>query len=130
MLVAASVDDRHPPVLEQPFEADHRGVEAEVIVDLEDLAIRNTEMRPGAVVRGVPVGNDGVQAVVAARQLEHDENSFRAFFDARALQRLGRQGGRRAAEEHRKGRADANAVQSTNEKVASTARMAHLTPHS
>jgi hypothetical protein len=60
------VDDRHPAVFVQPFEANHRRMEAEVVVDLEHLARGNADVRPGAIVRRITVRHDGVQAVVPA----------------------------------------------------------------
>ena len=68
-------------------------------------------MRPGAVIRRVAERHDGVQPVVAARQFEDDEDPFGMLLDARALERLRGQRSRRAAEEHRKRGADADAVQ-------------------
>ena len=53
MVVAAAVDDRQQAVLVEPLEADHRRMEAEAVGDLDDLALGDPELRPGAVVRGV-----------------------------------------------------------------------------
>ena len=52
---------------------------------LMHVALRDPELRPGAVVRGVAVRHDGVQAVVAARQLDDDENALGMLLDAGAL---------------------------------------------
>ena len=72
---------------------------------------RNADARPRAVVGRIAVRHDGVQPVVAARQLEHDEDALGMLLDARALQRLRGQRRRRAAEEERQPGADADAVQ-------------------
>ena len=85
MVVAAAMDDRQQAVLVEPLEADHRRMEAEAVGGLDDLALGDSEFRPRAIVRGVAVRHDGVQAIVAARQLDDDENALGMRFDAGAL---------------------------------------------
>jgi hypothetical protein len=80
------VDDGHLTVLVQPLEADHRRVEAEPIADLDHLAVGDPDVGPGAVVRRIAVRNERVQAVIAAGELDDDENALRMFLNARALQ--------------------------------------------
>ena len=65
MVVAAAMDDRETAVLVEPLEADHRGMEAEAIGDLEHFAFGDSELRPRLVVRGITERHDGVQPVVA-----------------------------------------------------------------
>ena len=60
-------------------------MEAEAVGGLDDLALRDAQLRPGAVVRRVAVRHDGVQAVVAARQLDDDEDPLGVLLDAGAL---------------------------------------------
>ena len=88
------------------------------------VAIRDPELRPGAVVRGVGVRNDRVQAVVAAGQLDDDEDPLGMLLDAGALERLRRERRRRAAQDERQSGADADAVQPAGEEVAAGARTA------
>src|SRR6185369_8920713 len=104
-------------------------METEAVADLDHLAIGNPDMGPRAIVRGVAVRDEGVQAVVATRQLDDDEDALGVALDARALQRLRGERSRRAGQEHRQRRADADAVQPAREKVASRTATRHSTPH-
>src|SRR5262245_10183827 len=88
MVVAAAMNDRDRPVLAQPVEPDHRLMEPESISPLDRVALPNADRRPGAVIGGVAVGNDGIESIVAARQLDDDEDALGMFFDARAAKRL------------------------------------------
>ena len=90
MVVAAAVDDRQLAILVESLEADHRRMEAEAVGGFDHVAFGNPDLRPGPVVRRVADGHDGVQAVVAAGQLDDDENPLGMLFDAGALQRLRR----------------------------------------
>jgi hypothetical protein len=121
VLVSAPMDNGHEPVLVEPLESHHRGMKAESIRNLDNLLLRNADTWSGAVIRGIVVRNDGVQAIVAARELEHDKNPLGVFLDARPLQRLRRQRGRRAVQEGWQRRADADAVQTLREEVAARA---------
>ena len=121
MVVAAAVDDRQQAVLVEPLEPDHRRMEAEAVGGLDDLALGDSQLRPSAVVRRVAVRHDGVQAVVAARQLDDDENPLGMLLDAGALERLRRQRRGRAAQDQRQAGADADAVQPAGQKVAARA---------
>ncbi len=117
VVVSAAVDDGHPAVLVQTLEPDHRRMEAEVIVDLEDLARRNSDVRPGAVVRRVAMRHDRVEAVVPARQFEDDEDPFGMPLHARALKGLSRERRRRAVQENRQPGAEADAVEAASQKI-------------
>ena len=66
MVVAAAVHDRHQAILVEPLEADHRRMESEAVGEFDRLVLRNPQVRPGAIVRGVAERNDRVQAVIAA----------------------------------------------------------------
>ena len=55
-----------------------RRVQADVVVDLDDLLLGEVQRRPGLVVEVVGVGNDGVEAVVAAGHLDDDEDGVLA----------------------------------------------------
>ena len=122
MVVTAPVHDSEEPVLVQPFEADHRGVEPEPIGRLDDLAFGDPELRSGAVVGGIAVRHDGIQAIVAARQFDDDENSLGMLFDTGALERLCGEYGRRAAKDQREPDAHTDAVHATREEVAARTR--------
>ena len=125
MVVAAAVDDGEQAVFVEMLEADHRGMKAEAVGRFDHLVLGDAELRPRAVVRRIAVRHDGVQAVVAARQLDDDENALRTFFDARPLQGLRRQRGGRAAQHERQAGADADAVEPAGQKLASRTRTTH-----
>ena len=60
------------------------GFSPKMVVEPAQLRWPDAEVRPQAVVGVVGVRDDGVQAVVAARQLEHDEDAVAAPSCARA----------------------------------------------
>jgi hypothetical protein len=88
MVVTAAVDDAQQAILVQPLEANHRGMEPEAIRNLDHLAFGDSQFRPGAIVGGVTEWDDRVQAVVATRQLDDDEDALGMFFEAGSLERL------------------------------------------
>ncbi len=126
MLVPATMHDGQNAVLVQPLEADHRWVEAEPFGDLDRVALADGQVRPGAIVARVAVRDDGVQAVVAARQLDDDENPFGMLLEAGACQRLCGQRRRRAVENERQRGADTDAVQAVREEVAPGTRASEI----
>ncbi len=130
MVVPAAVDHRQMPILIEPLEADHRRMKAKSMRRFQHFALRDAELRSRAVVRGIAIGHDRVQTVVAARQLDHDENSLGMRLDAGALERLRRQRRRRAAQHKRQSGADADAVQPADQKVATGTRRTHGHPFS
>src|SRR5262245_20665201 len=81
-----------------------------------------------AVVRGVAVRHDGVQAVVAAGQFDDDEDALGVFLDAAPLERLRGQRGGGAGDEHWQGGADADPIEAAREEVASRTAARHSTP--
>src|SRR5207302_10956340 len=85
----------------------------------------NSQIRPRAVVRRVAERDDGVQAIVAARQLDDDENALGMFLDARALQRLRGQRRRCAVQHERQPGAHAEAIQPAHEKITPRTRATH-----
>ena len=78
----AAVGVRHPDALrdeelavrKSAGELSERGREAEDLVDPVDRRRRDPERRPRAVIAVVAVRDDRVQAVVAARELDEDED--------------------------------------------------------
>src|SRR5262245_43861394 len=128
MVVSTAMHDRHLAVLVQALETDHRRVKSESVADLDDLALWNTQMGTRAVIRGVAVRHDGVQAVVAAGQFDDDEDALGVFLDARPLERLRGQRGAGAGDEHRQGGADADPIESARQEVASRTAARHSTP--
>jgi hypothetical protein len=77
-----------------------------------------------AVIGRVAVGHDRVQPVVAAGQLDDDENALGMLLDARAFERLRRERCRCAAQDERQAGADADAVESPDQEVAARAEAA------
>ena len=122
MIVPAAVDDAEQAVLVQPLETDHRGMKAEPLGGFEHVAILDPEIRPGAVIGRVGVRDDRIQPVVAAGQLDDDQDALGMLLDARAFERLRRERGRCAAQDERETGADADAVQSPSQEIAARAR--------
>ena len=125
MVVAAAMDDGERPVLVEPLEADHRRMEPEAVGDLDDLALGNPELRPRLVVGGIAERHDGVQAVIAARQLDDHEDAVGMLLDARAFERLRGERRGRAVQDERQSRADAEAVHPSSDEVAAGTAAAH-----
>ena len=66
--------ERQPPVLKQLLQLDHLRMQAEVIVELEHLLGRDADPRTQLVIVIVGVRNQRVEAVVAASQLQDDQD--------------------------------------------------------
>jgi acyl transferase domain-containing protein len=60
--------------LQEAGQAVQRRVQADVVVDLLDLRFGLAERRPQFTVFVVSVGDDGVEAIVAARKLDDDQH--------------------------------------------------------
>ena len=73
--VAATVHDGHLAVLVQPLESRHSRVEAVAFIDLAQFLGPDPDFRPMPVIGVVRVRHERVQSVVAARQLEHDQDA-------------------------------------------------------
>ena len=73
LVVARAVHDGHVPVVPEAVHAEHRLLEAEVLVDLEDVGLAHPEVGPVPVQRVVAVGHERAQPVVAAEPLEDHE---------------------------------------------------------
>src|SRR5262245_39118070 len=128
MVVSTAVHDRHLAVLVQALETNHRRVKSESLADFDDLAFWNAQMGTRAVIRRVAERYDSVQAIVAAGQFDDDEDALGVFLDARPLERLRRQRGGGAGNEHRQGGADADPIEAAREEVASRTAARHSTP--
>src|SRR6185503_16290342 len=130
MVVPATVNDRHQAVLVKPFEPHHRRVESETWSDVDGLLLRDRQVRPRAIVRGVAEGDDGVEAVIPTGQLDHDEYPVAVLLDAGPFERLRGQRGRGPAEDHRQRRADTDPVETPNEEFTARtgADTCHLAP--
>jgi hypothetical protein len=50
-------------------------MEAKAVGDFDHLALGDPDLRPGPVVRGVAERHDGVQSIIAAGQLNDDEDA-------------------------------------------------------
>ena len=73
MRIAAVLDDRQPSAVPQFAPGFHRRVQPEVIVELDDVFLGDGQRRPGAMIRIVGVGDDGVEAIVATLQFDNDQ---------------------------------------------------------
>ena len=72
--VADVLNDREFALLGEPVEAATGWVEAEVVVEPEDLVPRHGKAGPQVVVTVVRVGHDGVEPVVATGELDEKED--------------------------------------------------------
>ena len=72
--VADALHDRQLPLLPHRPEASHRGVQPDVVVQANDVVPGLAERGPSLVVQVVGIGDDGVEAVIAAGQLQHDQD--------------------------------------------------------
>ena len=72
--VAGVLDDGHVPGVELALERGEGGVEADLVVELEGGILRDADGGPGLVIEVVAEGDDGVEPIVAAAQLEDDED--------------------------------------------------------
>ena len=80
--IADALDDAEIAFLEQRAEEGHRGVQADVVAELDDVLFLLREARPRLVIGVVGVGDQGVEPVVAAGELEHDEDGVVLAGDA------------------------------------------------
>src|SRR5262249_57212843 len=62
-------------VFEQALESRHAGLNCELVVELAKLFRSQPELRPRAKVSVVRIGDDGVQAVIGAREFDHDQDA-------------------------------------------------------
>ena len=69
------MDDRELAVLEQALESRHARLNSELIVEPAKFFRLQAQLGPRAIVGVVRIGNDGVQAVVGAGQLDHDKDA-------------------------------------------------------
>ena len=74
LVVAGAVDDGQVALLPEPVHADHRLLEAEMVIHLDHVLFADADGRPVAIQRVVTVGDKGAQAVVAAEPLEHHQD--------------------------------------------------------
>ena len=108
------------PAREQRSEG---GVEGDLLADLQELVLRQSEVRAQAAVGGVGEGNHGVEAVVAAAQLDdHEAATVVRRQDASARCPRGEDLGERAPGYHQ---ARSDADQTGLEKEAAIDRVSH-----
>ena len=74
--IANPLDDREHSIVVEFLEAVHAWVKADALFfrELEDVVFGDRDACAGAVVLGVAEGDDGVEPVVAARELHDDED--------------------------------------------------------
>jgi hypothetical protein len=65
--IANTLNDRYLSLIIESLDRGHIGVEAQVIIDGQDLVFRNPDVGAIVEVQRVSVRYDGVQNVVAAR---------------------------------------------------------------
>ena len=74
--VADALDDGQLVLVVQRLERLQVGVEADLIVQVEHLVGGDPDLGSKLVIQPVAVGDDGVQAVVAAAELDHDQGAL------------------------------------------------------
>ena len=94
--------DRQAAVLEQLVQFDHLGMQADAVVQPQHLLGVDAQTRANLEIGVVGVGDQGVKAVVAAGQLDDDQDAV--VFQARQRLRLIGQGHAGLVQERRDGR--------------------------
>ena len=74
VLVTAAMNNSHLAIFVETLESSHAGVESKVVVDDAQFVLGNAYIRPLSIIGIVAVGYDSVQAIVAAGELEYDQN--------------------------------------------------------
>ena len=95
--VPGALDDRQPAFVENVPEAAKPGMQPEgaaarVGPDLQHRACRDGDRRSPAVIERIQIGHDGVQRVVAAAQVEHDQAARPRALRARDVREKRRRG--------------------------------------
>ena len=72
--IANSLHDRQVAGLPETVQVLECWVQAHAVIQLENLAGLDPERRPALVIHIVGVRDNGVQSVIAAAELEHDQN--------------------------------------------------------
>ena len=70
MWIPYSLDYGYFPFIVQPFEGSQIGVEGQLVIYGQDLVRRDLDVRAIVKVLGIVIGDDGIQTVVATRQLQ------------------------------------------------------------
>ncbi len=68
--VTNAMDDGDLALIIEPFHWSHVGVEAQRIVNGQDLVLGDTDIWPVVPVEGVRIGNNRVEVVIGARELQ------------------------------------------------------------
>ena len=74
------MNDGHVAPVIHVFQGPHLRVESNLVINLDDALVGNTDCRTGVPVDRVGVGNNCVQVVISSRQLEYYQ--YRVFFCA------------------------------------------------
>ena len=72
--VTDALDHCHVALIVQVLEGTHGRIEADVVVDAEHLLVRHPHRGAVVGVERVSVGDKGVHRVIAARELQYDED--------------------------------------------------------
>jgi hypothetical protein len=75
LVIADAVDDREMAVLVEPLHAGHVRLEAEMIVELAQLVGPDADLRTRPVIGVVAIGHHGVEPVIAAGELDDDQDA-------------------------------------------------------
>ncbi len=77
--ITHAVDQGHLAIVVQLLERRHRRMQSEMVVDLEDLLLADAQVAVASVVVvPVGIGHHAVHIVVAARQLDDDNDGILA----------------------------------------------------
>ena len=93
--IAATFDDGQHAVFKKPLETDQGRVEPHSIGNRQEVVLRDSEIRTRSVVSVVAERHHGVETVVAAGELDDDEDSLRVLLSG-SSERLSRQSHRGA----------------------------------
>ncbi len=108
--IADALHDRQLALLPQRPQALHAGVQADVVVQADDDVFGLAQSGPGLMVEIVGVGNDGVDAVIAAAHLQHNQ-------DVVLARRGGLRGPGHELRNHRAQRHQGRALQGVGQKL-------------
>src|SRR4029450_11504746 len=75
--LADPIDDRPFALVPELLDGPHAGMETKGIADGKDGLRGNVDLWAVFIIESVGVGNDGVQGIVSARELDHHQGALR-----------------------------------------------------
>ncbi len=72
--IADALHDREPPIVKQVGRVAHRGIETDRVAKPPHTVFGHGELGSHAIVGLVGIGDDHVEPIVTAGELNHDEN--------------------------------------------------------